>query len=218
MYCRFFVLFLAALALAGCSTPSSQSQYPMCTTITPGKEGGKGELVLQRIIVIPTSYDILAQKVDSPKARDLAEGSMVLTRIMSEYLSCRDNVIVLSELQEESYAGAFMGNDFERARYIGMQADGDAVLITNLLTYRKLQGNEYGAKEPASISFEYQLIHLKSGTMLCKGAYKDTQKPLLADIFSLSKASKRGFKFVTATTLLKEGLNEKFATCTHLAR
>lgn len=211
MYSRLSLLLLIALALAGCSSQSST--YPMCTNITPGKEAGEGELVLQRIIVIPTRYD-----TNSSKAVALADGSTVLTRIMSEYLSCRDNVDVLSELQEKSYAGSFLGNDLERAKHIGIQAKGDAVLISVLQRYNKLQGSEYGAQEPASVAFCYQLIHLESGAVLCKGSFSDVQKPLLADIFSLGKAKKRNFKFVTAATLLKEGIEKKFATCSHLAR
>ena len=213
---RQLVLFLVLLMLAGCS--SSTQQYPMCTNIDGGKQGVEGELLLERIIVLPTAFDHSLKELAPDRASRLAEGCQVLTRLMTEYLSCRNNVMVLSPLQEESFAGTFMGHGLDRARYIGMQAGGDAILISHLNRFRKLQGSEYGAKEMASVAFDFQLIHLKSGATLCKGSYDETQKPLLSDIFSLPKARQRNFKFVTAAALLKEGIEARFSDCSHLAR
>lgn len=216
MPARLTIIIALLLALTTACTP--QEPYPSCTINPAPGQQDKDELTINRLIVLPTSFAIQDMDSTSPQAKALATGSRNLTRIIGEYLSCRANVLVLSEAQEESYAGSFMGQGLERARYIGMQAGGDAVLISTINRFRQLEGGEYGAKSPASVAFDYQLIHLKSGSQLCKGSYQDTQQPLLSNILSLPKARQRNFKFVTASTLLREGVNEKFADCSHLRR
>ena len=212
---RLTAFFALLCLLTACST---QEPYPSCNLPPQTGSTDKGSLVIHHLIVLPCRADMDRLDPDSPAAVALVEGSRALTRIMGEYLSCRDNVIVLNEMQEEAYGAAFMGADLARARYVGMQAGGDAVLISTIHKFQKLEGGEYGAKSPASVAFDYQLIHLKSGIQLCRGSYEETQQPLLSNIFSLPKASERNFKFVTAATLLREGVNEKFATCSHLRR
>ena len=140
----------------------------------------------------------------------------MLSTIIAEYFALKENVNILSTMQQESLTGTFIGNLHKRARYVGMQANGDAVLITRLIEYRKLDGKKYGANEPASVSFDYRLIHLESGKTLCKGSFEETQKTLLSDLLSFGKASKRKFEFVSAEALLREGVESKFGDCRYL--
>ena len=78
-------------------------------------------------------------------------------------------------------------------------------------------GGDYSVNQPASVSFKYQLIHVPTGTTLCLGVFDETQQTLLSNLFSFSKASSRGFKWVKAEQLAREGLHEKLNDCRYLA-
>lgn len=203
-------IFLALALLTGCTGPSSH----------PGNAQNKdntNELVIKSIVVLQSEHDLVDQGSRSAEARNLDEGTKVLSATIAEHFAMRDNVTPLSATKQESLTGTFIGNHYRRALHIGTQAKADAVLTTRLIEYRKLTGKEYGADEPASVSFDYSLIHVASGNTLCRGSYEETQKTLFSDILSFGKASKRKFKFVSAATLLREGVERKFEDCRYLA-
>ncbi len=205
-----FLFAFTLSVLTACAAQTSQSSHD-------GPEATAEELTLNSIVILQSEHDLVNQGDSSAEARTLAEGSKVLSTIIAEYFAMKENVTILSAMQQESLTGTFIGNLHKRARYVGMQAKGDAVLITRLINYRKLEGKKYGANEPASVSFDYSLIHLESGKTLCKGSYEETQKTLLSDLFSFGKASKRNFEFVSAEALLREGVERKFGDCRYLA-
>ncbi|MEN8256661.1 MAG: hypothetical protein ABFS09_02245 [Thermodesulfobacteriota bacterium] len=207
---RGFLLAFTLSLLTACAAQTSQ----------PSPEMGKSDpddLTLNSIVILQSEFDSTEHESGSTEAHNLTEGSRQLSTIIAEYFAMKENVNILSVMQQESLTGTFIGNLRKRARYIGMQAKGDAVLITQLIRYRKLDGKKYGANEPASVSFDYSLIHLKSGKTLCKGTYEETQKTLFSDLLSFGKASKRKFEFVSADALLREGVESKFGACVYLA-
>lgn len=204
------LLFAFSLSLlTACAAQTSSSGQGM-------SQGSVDKLPLKSIIVLQSEHDLVNKKNDSDEARNLEDGSRLFSTIISEYFALKENVNILSPIQQESLTGTFIGNLHKRARYVGMQANGDAVLITRLIRYRKLDGTKYGANEPASVSFDYSLIHLESGKTLCKGSYEETQRTLFSDLFSFGKASQRNFEFVSAEALLREGIEKKFGDCRHL--
>jgi hypothetical protein len=207
-------LFVFTLSLlTACAAQTSQSAQDM-------DNSDADELILRSIVVLQSESDPVDQDKKGAEALNslnFEEGRRVLSTIIAEYFAMKENVNILSPMQQESLTGTFIGNLHKRARHIGMQAQGDAVLITRLIDYRKLEGKKYGANEPASVSFDYSLIHLESGKTLCKGSFEETQKTLLSDLLSFGKASKRNFEFVSAETLLREGVERKFGDCRYLA-
>ncbi len=204
------IFALTIFLLTACAAQSPQSSHEMA-------KDSFAELTLNSIVVLQSEHDLVDQGSRSAEALNLDEGSKALSSIIAEYFAMKGNVHILSAMQQESLTGTFTGNLRKRARHIGMQAKGDAVLITRLIDYGKLEGRKYGANEPASVSFDYRLIHLQSGRTLCKGSYEETQKTLFSDLFSFGKASQRKFEFVSADTLLREGVERKFGDCRHLA-
>lgn len=179
--------------------------------------GGPDDLSLASIVVLPCYHDAGDQGVENAAALQLAKGCQALDALIAEYFAMKENVNILSAMQQESLSDTFISNQDKRALHVGRQAHGDAVLITRLIAYRQLEGKKYGADEPASVSFDYRLLHLESGKALCLGSFEETQKTLFSDLFSFGKASKRKFEFVPAETLLREGVEGKFPTCRHLA-
>ncbi len=204
-----FIFAFTFFLLTACAAQTSQTNHDLA-------KDSSDELILKAIIVLQSEHDLIDQGNKNAEARNLDEGSKVLSAIIAEYFAMQENVTMLSAMQQESLTGTFIGNLHKRARYVGMQAKGDAVLITRLIDYDKLEGKKYGANEPASVSFDYRLIHLESGKTLCKGSYEERQKTLFSDLFSFGKASQRNFEFVSAETLLREGVERKFSDCRYL--
>lgn len=204
----FFITLAALLFVSACASHTTQSDA----------DKNNIDLTLGSIVVLQCEHDPLDrnQAGRMAESHDLDEGCRALDSIIAEFFAMKENVNILSAIQQESLTGTFIGPPAMKARHIGMQAQADAVLTTRLLRYNKLIGKKYGADEPASVSFEYSLVHLASGKTLCRGSYEETQETLFSDLFSFGKASKRKFEFVSADTLLREGVEHKFSTCRHL--
>jgi hypothetical protein len=206
---RTLFLALSLCLLTACAGQKSGAGHDM-------NAGGPDDLSLASIVVLPCAHDTDGQGQENTALR-LEEGCRALDTIIAEYFAMKENVNILSALQAESLSDTFISNQDKRAMHVGRQAHGDAVLVTRLIAYRQLEGRKYGADEPASVSFDYRLLHLESGKPLCLGSFEETQKTLFSDLFSFGKASKRKFEFVQAETLLREGVEGKFGDCRHLA-
>ncbi len=198
-----------------CSSQNKTIAYPSPDVATSDPYDDK-ELNLDAIIVLPTQHTLTPTKFNQTEIAALNTGAQTLTNLMGEYFINTTKVSLLSPPQVDSYLGSYIGNQLKEARYIGMQAGADAVLISQIYRFQELDGKKYGANAPASVSFDYQLIHLESGMVLCRGTFDETQQPLLSNLLSFGKASKRKFKFVKGAALLQEGVEEKFSQCSHL--
>ena len=89
----------------------------------------------------------------------------------------------------------------------------DAVLICTLHRYAEREGTEYSVIKPASVAFDLKLVMAQNGKTLWSGAYNETQQHMLTNIFKFFEKAKRGFKWITAQALAKEGLHQKLNKC-----
>lgn len=149
--------------------------------------------------------------------RQLEAGVKIFTSVLEKELSWSDMMTFLSEAQQESLIGDFTGSELKRAQHIASQLGQDAVLITTLNRFIEREGQSRSVNQPASVAFTYRLIHTESGKLLCMGVFDETQQTLFSNIFSFSKAKKRGFKWISAEELIREGVDEKFAECSYLS-
>lgn len=211
------LLSCLVLMLFGCAKQTNSVEHPV-PEITGSGETEANKLQLHSIIVLPTEHELIPNKFNTDQVNTLDLGAQTLTELLATYFSENSTVIILNTSQADAYLGSYIGNQLKEARYIGMQAGADAVLISQIYRFRELDGKKYGANEPASVSFDYQLLHLESGKTLCRGTYDETQQTLLSNLFNFGKASKRKFKFVKGATLLDEGLHQKFSQCSHLSK
>ncbi len=212
----FYTLILCSVfMLTSCSSKTSEVEHPS-PELTGSGEFDEKKLELKAIIVLPTAHETPRNEFNAAEVTALDTGAQTLTNLMASYFSDNPTIIILSPTQTNAYLGSYIGNQRKEAQYIGNQAGADAVLISQIFRFRELDGKKYGANEPASVSFDYQLLHLESGITLCKGSYDETQQTLLSNIFKFGKASKRKFKFVKGADLLQEGIGEKFSQCSHL--
>lgn len=213
----YFLIFCTFFFLSGCSQQHLNVAHPS-PDLSGSTQSADAPLQLYGIIVLPTVPNPTQNEEHPAEAENLELGAQTLTTLLHEYFSGHQNVTILNSTQAANYRGAYIGSPLQEARHIGNQANADAVLMTTIYRFRELDGKDFGADEPASVSFDYQLIHLESGLTLCKGSYDETQETLLANLLQFFKASKRKFKFVKGSALLKEGIEDKFPQCTHLAQ
>ena len=135
--------------------------------------------------------------------------------LLAEYADGLNNVTIISESELEGMLGDFSGSLLSQARKVGALVGSDAVLIS---TIHRFVARDASESRPASVAFEYQLVAVKSGLILCSGVFDETQQPLLYNIFSLRRAISRKFKWVSAEELMREGVVDKLDNCPSLGR
>lgn len=170
------------------------------------------------IAVLPVEIQKAEQGYDYITTRQLESGAAVLTELAKEILAGRSGIRFLSSSQQETLLSDFHGTPNEMTQRIGEQIGTDAVLLITAIRFSERDGGEYSVNQPASVSFKYQLFHVATGSSLCMGVFDETQQTLLSNLFSFSKASSRGFKWITARQLASEGMKEKLDDCKYLAR
>ncbi len=210
------LLLIATLFfLPACSKKVSQVEHPS-PDITGSNQYETKQLAIATILVFPTEHSLTPNKFNTKEVTALNQGAQTLTDLLRAYFSNNLNVTMLTPVQAESFLESYIDSQQKEALYIGRKTKADAVLISQIYRFKELDGKKYGADEPASVSFDYQLIHVESGMTLCRGTYDETQEPLLSNLFNIRKASKRKFKFIKGAELLQEGIEAKFSQCSHL--
>lgn len=206
LYSLPIAIFLAALFLVSCSAKKQ-----------PPAEEVKAPASIDSLVVLPAEIDRSGKDYDHATIRQLETGVATINTILQEMLADKKGIMLLTENQKESFLTDYHGNPQATARYIGQQLGVDAVMLTVVNRYSERDGGDYSVNHPASVSFKYQLIHVPTGTTLCLGVFEETQQTLLSNLFSFSKASNRGFKWIKAEQLAREGLHEKLNDCQYLA-
>jgi hypothetical protein len=79
-------------------------------------------------------------------------------------------------------------------------------------------GGQYTADEPASVSFSYRLIAIPDGTVICRGAFDETQQSVMENLFSIRTGADNAFSWLTAQQLMEQGLAERLQDCSYLAK
>lgn len=203
----FPTLLLAGLltlgTACGCSLIGGGNPAPLQT----GKP-----VVIHSLVILPATPP---QPENGQQAglRELRQGAAALDDLYSQYFEGVDTVTLLSHERQEALSGDFTGSRTERARLIGKKLGSDAVLTTVVERFSKRQGTQYGVSSPASVAFRFQLILVGSGKVACTRQFAETQQPLTANIFAFSQAASRGFKWVTARELAREGLHRELGEC-----
>lgn len=171
---------------------------------------------VQSITVLPVEIVTAGKDPSHTATKQLNEGAIVLTSSIKDVLQDKEGVSYLFAGQTESLLGNFHGNRHEAALFIGKKIKVDAILIPSIQRYIDREGKTYSVSQPASVSFEYNLVHVETGKTLCSGFFDETQESLFSNLFSFKQASKRGFKWITARELTLEGVKEKFNDCQYL--
>ncbi|MBU0483269.1 MAG: hypothetical protein KKB30_01985 [Proteobacteria bacterium] len=165
----------------------------------------------KRIAVLP-----VISHIEGKKKSGYPEEQEILNKVVADFFINHKSVVIVSESQKEALAADFAGDHAALAQNIGTKLDCDALLTIDLSRFRQREGGDYSSNTPASIAFEFRLIDLKNGSILCSGIFDETQQSLFENLWGFSKSISRGFKWITVEELAREGVIEKFSNCSYL--
>jgi len=175
------------------------------------------QISLSCIGVMPVVSGVDQEAGISPAdAKSLKEGVRVLDSLLQRQLSGRDDVRYVTRSQLQAIESSGVESSLARSRNVGDFLSCNGVLEVKLWRYKDRVGGQYTAKDPASVSFTYRLLEVNSGTVLCQGRYDEVQQSVLENLYDFSSARKRGFTWVTAEELLREGVAQKLGECSYL--
>jgi len=201
-------LFCSVFLLSSCS---SMSSAPVAKDQAPA-------FATNCLAVLPaTSFVQFDESVPVAEKEQLEDGVLVLDRILEKYFISRSDVRLVSDGQISGMDKNLPAKPLARARVIADRLSCNAVLETTLRRYRDREGGQYTAQNPASVAFEYRLIAIPEGTVLCRGAFDETQQSLMENLLSFHSARERGFSWITSEQLMKEGVRDRFKECAYLA-
>lgn len=158
-----------------------------------------------------------AADMDEPmtgaESKNLQDGAAILDALLKESLRNRKDVRFLSAQQVEAVMGAEEPAGLEDSRSLAGQVSCNVLLETTISRYVNRVGGQYGVKEPAAVTFDYRLYEVNEGKVLCHGRFDERQQSVMENLLSLGKASSRGFSWITAEQLMREGLKERLDQC-----
>lgn len=148
--------------------------------------------------------------------KDLKDGVAVLDNLLQKQFMAREDIRFISPAQMNGLEKGATDNKLGKAKQAASFLSCNGILELALHRYRQRVGGSYTASEPASVAFSYTLLDVNSGTVLCRGRFDETQQSVMANLYNFSSAKKRGFTWITAEKLAKEGLQEKLGECAYL--
>jgi hypothetical protein len=137
------------------------------------------------------------------------EASESLARHLYVTLAAQPGWQIVADTEVEE-VGRSLGamTEAARLRRIGELVYADAVLTARVLRFRERIGNEIGAKSPASVAFNVELIDLRRGDIVWSARFDETQKALSENIFAIGDIGQRGIRWLSADQLMLEGVKK----------
>lgn len=105
-----------------------------------------------------------------------------------------------------SRQGSSSGDRAARARTLGKAAGADSVIFGTVSRFRERVGSEYGAKQPAAVSFTLQFVSVASGNVLWTGSFEQAQQPLSSNLFNWWQFWRGGPRWFTAQEFTRLGV------------
>ncbi len=174
-------------------------------------------VVVTCIAVLPAQSAVdFDQTVSTAESRTLQEGVQTLNVLLREQLQDTRKFVFLTEAQVDLIDGQSGMIDHSALKYIASRFSCNLVLKTTLSRYSHRVGGQYGAREPAAVTFSYKLYEAETGRVLCHGRFDERQQSVMENLFSLGKARSRGLTWITAEQMLREGMTEKLGQCPYL--
>ncbi len=200
------VFLMVFLMVGGCSSKKKQAVVMKNPDIT-----------LSCIGVLPVSIRVDQAGTDQQvNGRELEDGVLVLDKLLQKQFMARDDVRFISPAQLNGLAKDDMEDSLSTARKAADFLSCNGILQVTLHRYRERVGGKYTASVPASVAFSYRLIDVNSKTVLCSGRFDETQQSVMANLYTFNSARKRGFTWITANELAREGMEEKFHQCPYI--
>jgi len=91
---------------------------------------------------------------------------------------------------------------------VGKCIQADLLLVPQITNWRERVGSTAGVESPASVALDFYLVDVKNERMI-RSRYEETQEALIDNLLTAGKFADRGGKWVTATRLASDGIEEK---------
>jgi hypothetical protein len=207
--CKPYTVFLASLTvlalLSGCARTTAQVQPEEL-------------LPIKTIVVLPVEILSDGQSRPAKEMQQLEKGQMLLDTMLAEYFSDRKDIAMLTPGQRDALEKEMLRCRTSAVVTMCRTKVADAVLLCTLQRFTEREGSEYSIVTPASVAFDYKLVHAETGQAICSGTFNETQQPLLSDMFQFFKKAKRGVKWLSAEELARDGFQQKIADCPYLKK
>jgi hypothetical protein len=95
-----------------------------------------------------------------------------------------------------------------RAVALGKEVKADAVIYGEVHRFRERIGTEYGASEPASVSFDLGIVDANNGEVMWKGSFSETQQSLSSNLLNWWMFWRAGPHWFTARELAGLGVEK----------
>ena len=105
-------------------------------------------------------------------------------------------------------AGIASGPLLERARELGKAVGADGVIFGTVSRFDERVGTELGATEPASVSFDLNLLETTSDQVVWHGEYAKTQEPLTSNLLQFWMFWRSGPRWISARELARLGAEQ----------
>jgi len=198
------VAALLALLAVGCAT--KQPEQP---------EVAPASMQLLAVLPIEPVAGVSGESVSAPPP---AEAGQVVTsqlyRVLAEQTEFRvvPDLTVADTMETPEVRSA--RSVLERAVALGKEVGADGVIFGRVLRFKKRVGTDYGASEPASVSFELGLVAVSSGDVVWKGSFDQTQEPLTSNLFNWWMFWRAGPRWFSAAELAGLGVDRLFEDMT----
>jgi len=167
--------------------------------------------------VLPVAIaDNFDEIVPAAEKKQLQNGVQVLNELLKQQFISRPDVRLVSDGQISGMDENLPAQPLARARVVADRLSCNTVLETTLRRYKDRVGGQYTAKDPASVAFDFRLIAIPEGTVLCSGTFDEVQQSVMENLYNFKTATQRGFTWVTAEQMMKEGLRARFSECPYL--
>ena len=176
------------------------------------------DIILSCIGVLPVTVKVDPAKADQAvgNGKELQDGVLIMDKLLQKQFMARDDVRFISSAQMNGLEEGNTEDPLSKAQKAADFLSCNGILQVTLHRYRQRVGGKYTASVPASVAFSYRLIDVNSKTVLCNGRFDETQQSVMANLYTFNSARKRGFTWITAEELAREGMQEKFHECPYL--
>lgn len=193
------------IVAAGCA----QKEEPISVAKSP-------VVAVSGIAVMPVQAAVDFEDSAAPAdEKSLRDGAQAMNTLLKQVLAGKAGVRFISD-QPRAAGGDGAAGKLEAVRRIAAQQGCNTVLETTLSRYSERVGGDYGVKQAAAVTFAYKLYEVGEGRVLCHGRFDEQQQSVMENLLTLPKAKSRGFSWLTAEELARDGLQERLGQCSYL--
>ena len=200
-------MLAVSLLNSGCSQKKADSaaQLPdfavTCIAVAPAVSG------------TPLDSELLSQI----EKKELDDGLYYLNNFLKKHFLSRQDVRLFSDGQFGDIESSSERQSLERAKAYAEKLSCNSVLETTLHRYKERVGGEMTAKDPASVAFEYRLLAMPDGQVLCRESFDAEQQSLMENLLSFREGTGGSLTWLTAEDFMEKGMLNRLEKCPYLA-